>query len=68
MKNKNTIIVVLAVLCCILIGGVVYTVFFTDKDENSKENKITRRKNGDRLRSVIREQVLINAIFKNVVS
>ena len=41
MKNKNTIIVVLAVLCCILIGGVVYTVFFTDKDENSKENKIS---------------------------
>ena len=41
MKNKNMIIAVLAVLCCILIGGVVYTVFFTDKDENSKENKIS---------------------------
>ena len=41
MKNKNKIIAVLAVLCCILIGGVVYTVFFTDKDENSKENKIS---------------------------
>ena len=41
MKNKNMIIAVLAVLCCILIGGVVYTVLFTDKDENSKENKIS---------------------------
>ena len=39
MKNKNTIIVVLAVLCCILIGGVGYTVFFADKSENEKDDK-----------------------------
>ena len=39
MKNKNTIIVVLAVLCCILIGGVGYTVFFADKGENEKDDK-----------------------------
>ena len=39
MKNKNTIIAVLAVLCCILIGGVGYTVFFADKGENEKDDK-----------------------------
>lgn len=39
MKNKNMIIAVLAVLCCILIGGVGYTVFFTDKSENEKDDK-----------------------------
>ena len=40
MKNKNMIIAVLAVLCCILIGGVGYTVVFADKGENEIEKYI----------------------------